>query len=200
MKNSNGARIVIGLAVGLLTSALSAARAQADNEGMHRMGPGAAERVRSETFVVSGIDRAKRTVTLTNSDGERNTMNVPTDVKAYDTLKVGDHVDIDYYESVAVSLAPPGAKAGMTERMSGSRMGEGGGPAKASRERTIAAEVVSVDVPNNKVTFKGPKGDRRTVSVDDPALQKKLPNLKPGQVVQFTYTEQMAVSIRPTAK
>ena len=40
----------------------------------------------------------------------------------------------------------------------------------------------------------------RTVTVSDPALQKKLPNLKPGQVVQFTYSEQMAASIRPAAK
>ncbi|HMF41806.1 MAG TPA: hypothetical protein VKQ32_14110 [Polyangia bacterium] len=201
MKNSsNGTKMVIGLAVGLLTGALSAARAQADEGMTHRMGPGAAERVNTETVVVSGIDRAKRTVTLTNADGERSTMDVPTDVKAFDTLKVGDHVDIDYYESMAVSLAPPGAKAGMTQKTSGQRMGEGGGPARASRETTISAEVISVDVPNNKVTFKGPKGNRRTVSVDDPALQKKLPNLKPGQVVQFTYTEQVAASIRPTAK
>ena len=29
-------------------------------------------------------------------------------------------------------------------------------------------------------------------------MQKKLPGLKPGQVVQFTYTEAVAASIRPT--
>ena len=28
-------------------------------------------------------------------------------------------------------------------------------------------------------------------------MQKKLPSLKPGQVVQFTYTEAIAASIRP---
>ena len=32
----------------------------------------------------------------------------------------------------------------------------------------------------------------KTVNVDDPAMQKKLPSLKPGQVVQFTYTEAVA--------
>ena len=31
----------------------------------------------------------------------------------------------------------------------------------------------------------------------NPKLQQKLPDLKPGQVVQFTYTEAMAASIRP---
>ena len=88
----------------------------------------------------------------------------------------------------------------MSERTSGTRMPEGGGTAMGSRETTMSAEVVSVDVPNSKVTFKGPKGNRRTVTVQDPAMQKKLPSLKPGQVVQFTYTEAIAASIRPSAK
>jgi hypothetical protein len=202
MKNwSNGTK-VMGLAAGLLTGALWMAHAQADEGSMtQRTGPGSAERINSETVVVSGIDRANRTVTLTNSDGERSTMSVPSDVKAFDTLKVGDHVDIDYHESIAVSLAPAGSKPSMTERSSGSRMGEGpGGSASGTRERTVSAQVISVDVPNNKVTFKGPKGNRQTITVSDPALQQKLPNLKPGQVVQFTYKEAMAVSIRPSAK
>jgi hypothetical protein len=51
----------------------------------------------------------------------------------------------------------------------------------------------------NKVTFKGPRGVR-TVEVQDPSLQAKLPSLKPGQVVQLTYTEAMAASIQPAGK
>jgi hypothetical protein len=202
MKNwSNGTK-VMGLAAGLLTGSLWMTHARADEGSMvQRTGPGSAERINSETVVVSGIDRAKRTVTLTNADGERNTMSVPSDVKAFDTLKVGDHVDIDYHESMAVSLAPPGSKPSMTEKSSGTRMGEGpGGSAMGTREQTVSAQVISVDVPNNKVTFKGPKGNRKTITVSDPTLQQKLPNLKPGQVVQFTYTEAVAVSIRPSAK
>ena len=135
-------------------------------------------------------------MTLTNAEGERNTMNVPPDVKAFETLKVGDRVDVDYRESLAVSLAPAGTKPGMVEKSVGSPMGAGS-PGEAFRETQITAEVVSVDVANNKVTLKGPKGNRKTITVADPALQKKLPNLKPGQVVQFTYTEAIAAGIRP---
>jgi len=188
---SNGSKIMVGVAVGVLTGALSIARAHADEGITQRTSPTTAERMTSETFVVSGIDRSKRNVTLTNAEGERNTMNVPSDVKAYDTLKVGDRVDVDYRESMGVSLAPAGSKPSMSH-MSGS-----GGPGTAMRGTTVSAEVVSVDVPNNKVTFLGPKGNRKTVTVSDPAIQKKLPNLKPGQVVQFTYTEAIAASIRP---
>jgi cold shock CspA family protein len=40
----------------------------------------------------------------------------------------------------------------------------------------------------------------RTVYVADAALQQKLASMKPGQVVQFDYTEAQAASIRPSAK
>ena len=101
------------------------------------------------------------------------------------------------FVNVTVRLAR--SMPSMTEKSSGTRMGEGpGGSAMGTREQTVSAQVISVDVPNNKVTFKGPKGNRKTITVSDPTLQ--LPNLKPGQVVQFTYTEAVAVSIRPSAK
>jgi hypothetical protein len=200
MTNGNGntkIRIALGIAAGLLTCTLSLARARAD-EGSTAQRPGhSMERTTHETMVVTGIDRSTRNVMLQNADGEKRTVQVPSDVKAYDTLKVGDRVDIDYYEAMAVSLAPPGSKPGMTERTGSSRMSEGG--RVAGRQTTVTAQVLNVDVPNNKVTFKGPQGNARTISVDDPALQKKLPNLKPGHMVQFVYTEAVAASIRPAA-
>lgn len=188
--------MVIGLAVGLLTGALSVTRAQADQGMVQKTSPTSASRMTSETFVVSGIDRGKRTVTLTNAEGERNTMNVPPENKAYETLKVGDRVDVDYRESIGVAMAPAGAKPSMVEKSVGSPMGASS-PAGAARETQITAEVVSVDLASNKVTLKGPKGNHKTITVADPELQKKLPNLKPGQMVQFTYTEAIAAAIRP---
>lgn len=195
-KQSYGTKMVLGLAVGVLTSALSFSYARADQTMTQRTSPTTAERMTSQTFVVSGIDRSKRSVTLTNAEGERNTMSVPPEIKSFDTLKVGDRVDVDYKESIAVSLAPTGAKPSVTEKTMGSRM-SGGGAGAMGREVQVVAQVVSVDPDNNKVTFKGPKGNTKTVSVEDPTMQQKLPSLKPGQNVQFTYTEAVAASIRP---
>jgi hypothetical protein len=59
--------------------------------------------------------------------------------------------------------------------------------------------VVNVDAEANEVTFKGPRGMNRTVKVQDPDLQKKLPDLKAGDEVQLTYTEAAAAAIRPAA-
>jgi hypothetical protein len=198
MKNRiNATRMIIGIAAGLLTGALSLPRAQADQTSP-RVGP-SAERTTHETVVVTGIDRGTRGVMLQNAAGDKRTVIVPPDVKAFDTLKVGDRVDIDYREAMAISILPPGSKPSMSERTSGTRMGEGAGAGGMSREMTVSAEIVSIDTAANKVTFKGPKGHMKTVSVADPAMQKKLASLKPGQVVQFTYSEAVAAAIRPAA-
>ena len=155
---------------------------------------GSAAELMHATAIVTGIDRSARTVTLKKEDGETVTVDVPQDVKAYDRLKVGDRVDIDYYESLAVSLLPPGAKPSMSERTTRST---NMGGANTGKQVTVSAQVVSVDPAANKVTFKGPRGKLKTIDVQDPQMQQKLPSLKPGQMVQFVYTEALATSIRP---
>jgi len=159
--------------------------------------PSAARRMR-ETVVVSAIDRTARTVTMMNAEGESRTVGVPPDMKSFDTLKVGDHVDVDYYESIGLALMPSGSKTSMSETTTGGRAAEPG-VAAVGRQITATVEVVGVDEVMNRVTFKGPKGNVRTVTVYDPAMQKKLTALQPGQMVQISYREAIAASIKPTA-
>jgi hypothetical protein len=156
-----------------------------------------ASRTTHESVVVTSIDRTTRSATLQNPEGETKTVEFPAEVKAYDTLKVGDHIDIDYYESIAMSLLPAGTKPSMSQSQSMNRVAHGQG--MATRETTMSATIVSIDLKKNEVTLRGPKGNTRTVAVQDPDIQSKLPQLKPGQVVQVTYTEAMAASIRPSS-
>ncbi len=116
-------------------------------------------------------------------------------MKAFDKLKKGDKIDVDYTESIAVAMLPSGTKLSASEKTAAAKTGKGMGG--AGRQVTVSAQVVSVDTANNTVTLKGPKGNVETVDVTDPDNQAKLPNLKPGQVMQFTYTEAMAVSVTP---
>jgi hypothetical protein len=178
---------LVGIGVGLLALALVGASPALAGPSTTRM--------TSESVNVIGVDRTARTLTLQNVDGDVRTVDVPAEVKAFDTVKVGDHVDISYSESVALSLAPAGSKPSTSTSTSGMKTSTTG--AARSRQMTASAEVVSIDRVNNKVTFKGPRGNTETVAVSDPALQRKLVDLKPGQVVQITYTESVAASIRP---
>jgi hypothetical protein len=182
----------IALAGGLLTLAVWSNLSQAQST----MPPATARRMH-ETVVVSALDRTIRTVTLVNAEGDSRIVGVPPDMKAFDTIKVGDHVDVDYYESIGIALMPAGSKASMTETTTGGRTAEPGGAA-VGRQITATVEVVGVDEVMNRVTFKGPKGTMRTVTVYDPAMQKKLTSLQPGQMVQITYREAIAALLKPT--
>jgi hypothetical protein len=146
---------------------------------------------------VSGIDHPARSVELKSDDGALNWVHVPESVKSFDKLKLGDRVDVDYYQSLAISFDPAGTKPSASEKVVRS-VDHGAGI--EGKEVKMSAAVVSVDPQANLVTFKGPKGKLRTVHVKDPALQAKLPSLMPGKVVQFDYTEAVAADIRPAAK
>jgi hypothetical protein len=187
-KSGRTLAIISSIGLGLMALATS---------GTATAAPTTEARMMHESVVVTAIDRTARKATLQNSDGETRTVDVPTEVKSFDTLKVGDHVDIDYYESIAMEVLPAGTKPTMSESSAVKRMGHGVGA--GSRQMTVSATVISVDPTNNKVTFKGPRGNVRTVTVENPEVQAKLPSLKVGQVVQITYSEAMAASIRPSA-
>jgi len=144
------------------------------------------------TGVVTAIDKNARKVTVKTSDGENTEIQVPADVKEFDKLKVGDRIDVDYTESIAVGMAPKGTRPNEMERVATA-------PGAAGREVTVTAEIIKVDPAANKVTFKGPGGKRKTVTVEDPGLQAKLPTLKKGQVVMFQYTEAVAAAIQPSS-
>jgi hypothetical protein len=155
-----------------------------------------AARVTRETATVVAIDPRERVVMLQDERGQTNAIDVPPDVKMFDKLKVGDRIDVDYYEGLALSLLPPGTKPTRTERETRSTTGTGA--ANIGNEVNVSAEIISVDPSQDTVTFKGPRGVR-TVRVNDPQLQRTVMSLKPGQVVQLTYRRATAASIRPSA-
>ena len=147
---------------------------------------------------VSAIDKSSRVVTVKTDSGDKRSFEVPDDVKAFDKLKTGDKIDVDYTQSIAVAMLPKGTKLSASDKAAAMKTGTGAGA--AGKQMTISAQVVSVDAANNTVTFKGPKGQVETADVQDPDNRAKLSSLKPGQVMQFTYTEAVAVSVTPAGK
>ena len=195
-------KLTLALSGALFLTAAGVAHAQGDQAqpGQPSMGQGSVGGRTSETIhtaaTVQSIDKKTRTVMLKKEDGEVVPIQVPPDSPNFDKLKVGDKVDVDYHEAVAVALLPPGSgKPSATERVTESRgMGKGG----VSKETTVSAEVVAVDPVANTVTFKGPRGQLKKVNVTDPDMQAKLKQVKVGQMLQITYSEAIAATIRPS--
>ncbi|MFL5303644.1 MAG: hypothetical protein ACJ8F1_00450 [Polyangia bacterium] len=168
-----------------------ASRADSTSEVQTKNG---AARVVRKTAKVTAIDTNDRLLSLQSSDGQTNSVKVPADIKGFDQVKVGDNVDIEYYEGIAVSLLPPGSKPSMSQHQT--RSVSAGTGANVADETTVSAEILAVDLGQNIVSFKSPNGTR-TVQVRDPRLQHLLLSLKPGQVVQVTYRQATAASLRP---
>ena len=148
-----------------------------------------------DSVTVTGIDKSARMLTVKTDAGESRSIQVPADVKAFDKLKKGDKIDIDYTESIALSMLPAGTKPSASEKEAMARTSKEAG--MVGKQVSLSAEILEVDAAGNKVILKGPKGNARVIHVSDPDMQARLPNLKPGQVIQVTYTEAIAHAIQP---
>jgi len=187
--------ILTAVAAGLLLSGTALAAGVEDSETNTATGQTRSQLIHTSA-TVTAIDNTDRSVMVKGSDGTETWVHVPERVAGFDRLKVGDKVNVDYYQSFAITMAPSGSKPSMSATQAGSAdLGAG----IQGREFRLSAKVVSVDPAANTVTFKGPKGRVRTVTVENPTLQSKLSSLKPGQVVQFDYVEAVAADIKPAS-
>ena len=147
------------------------------------------------TLTVTAIDQATRMVTLKAPDGKEITTKVSPQVKNLPQVKVGDVVNVTYTVALAVRLnptnaAPTQAAAAVATAKPGEK------PAVAAGDLvTVNAKVEAIDLKANTVTFKGPKGVFRTVTVQDPTYQEKLKKLKVGDVIEITYAEALVINV-----
>jgi hypothetical protein len=142
------------------------------------------------TGTIQKIEKDQRVVVIKGSEG--NTVDVKAGPNVnLDKLKVGDRVNAAYYEEVAVALH----KAGEPAQKTSQSVTEHGGV--TAQQTTTTAKVVSVDMAKNMVVLKGPQGNMKSLTVKDPDLQAQLSKIKPGDNVDVTYTQAVAVSVEP---
>jgi hypothetical protein len=149
------------------------------------------------TVTITAIDAATRAVTLKGPKGNEMVVTAGPEVKNFAQLKVGDQVNVEYVESLALELKKGGGApvaATVKEGAAGAKPGER--PAGImGRQVTVVADVIDVNAETQMVTLKGPQ---RTIEVKarDPE-QFKL--IKKGDQIQATYTEAMAIAVAPVA-
>lgn len=148
---------------------------------------------------ITRVDRANRMVTLRGPEGGEVDFFAGDQVRNFDRLQVGDRVALDYSSAVALQIQPAGsAEVGATIEQGSARSPAGARPGGAVSETvTVVAEVMGVDVAANTVTVKGPRGNVATLDVVREDLRAGLPRLKVGDLLRVTFTEAVAVDIRP---
>src|SRR5688500_19310809 len=90
-------------------------------------------------------------------------------VSNLDQVRIGDQVDVSYYEALGVAMAPAGtAGANVDQEVAVVRSAAGGRPAGAIGETlTATVEIESVDTAFNTVTFKRADGLARLIAVEE---------------------------------
>jgi hypothetical protein len=149
---------------------------------------------------VESIDLNERMVEL-RADEQSVTVQVPPEVRNLAQLKVGDKVVVQYHEALAAAFQKKGegTAVGVIDATTGtSRAPAGKRPGAAVANKVTTTIVIeSVDNPSHALTFTGPSGMTRTVSVKDPRAQEFISKLKQGDEVQLTYFEALAVTVDP---
>jgi Cu/Ag efflux protein CusF len=177
--------------VGMFTAAVLVAMTGAAMAQTQTLTP----QMRTETGVIEAIEASSRTVSLRKPDGTYVTTVAGPEVKRFAELKIGDKVNVRYYENVVMRLKRPGEpdvdSGGKTVTTPSETVLPGGTKAK---QRTITAAITAIDMERPQITFSGPNGWKYTSMVRDPAALAKV---KVGDKVDIVWTEAMLVSIEP---
>ena len=153
------------------------------------------------TATVEAVDMANRLVTLKGPEGRLVTIKAGEEVKNLPQVKVGDEVNIKYYQGTALNIHKPGEEqpelgSTVTGGMSSAPLGAK--PAgKAEAVVTTTVEIAEVDPYKKTISFRSPDKGYRTVSVKDSHLEHYLKELKAGDVVEVVSTESMAIAVEP---
>ena len=159
---------------------------------------GGAMQLERVTVRVEAVDQKNRIVTLKGSSGNVYSLPVGNEVRNLPQLKVGDLVDIDHYEAVAVDVKKTDALPSVTVTTDTARAKQGEKPAGAVlRKIRIVTDVVGVNKDNQSILIRGPLGHLTQVKVRDPKL---ITDLQAGGQVDLTYYEGIAVAVRAGAK
>jgi Cu/Ag efflux protein CusF len=150
----------------------------------------------SETFTIEQIDHTTRRVTLKDKDGYVEDVICGPEVTRFDALKVGDRVTFRYHESLVTAIQRPGtAKAAGSAAVTRTPGTKPGGTIAQQMTAVVSLEAIDAKVPS--VSIKTEDGRRMSFKVEN---AKNLEGYKPGDKVEVTYTQALAVSVEPATK
>jgi len=157
------------------------------------------ESLQQMTATVVQVSLATRELTLRGSSGKTRTIKVGPEARNLDKVRVGDRVNLSYYESFTAQMRlhdKPNVgfmnAAGEVRAAPGERPG---GATAQSRASTVTID--SVDTQNNTVSFHRADGGASTLPVKSAEGREFIAHLKRGDVVDVMYTEAVAIDVAP---
>jgi len=144
---------------------------------------------------VEAIDHEKRLVTLRGPEGNQVVLEVSEEARNLDQVEVGDTVEVEYYESVALFAQKPDGETDADVTISTARTPIGAKPGAGVAETvTIKATVEAIDYDTRMLVLRGPEGNTLTTRADDRV--KRFNEVKLGDEIVVQYTRAFAISVR----
>ena len=151
----------------------------------------ASDTVTAQVHVLS-VDKTSRLLTVRRDVGDTVTVQVAPEVKNFDQLAVGDVIDVVYTDHLSVRVEPPGAMTTTTgTSLSTANPGEKPGGSYAETTETKAT-ISAIDKTKGTATLTGQDGSTMEIT---PMIPENLDKVKVGDLVVFTHTEEVAVSV-----
>lgn len=146
------------------------------------------------TAKVTAIDYKTRVATLQDAQGNSYQVQAPPEIKRFNDIKVGDTITFTYQESVALAVVKPGAAMPEAQSSPTVTRGTGSKPSGTiSQTQSTTVTIQSIDMNKPEITVKTQDGRVLSMKVQD---KNNLTGLKPGDVVQITYTEAIMMSVQ----
>ena len=148
--------------------------------------------MKTETGTIEAIEASSRTVTLKKADGTFVTTVAAPDIARFAELKLGDTVNVRYYENVVLRVKRPGEPdvVSSSKGTTGSEQVLPGGT--RAKQVTITATITAIDQTMPSITFTGPHGWKYSSKVQD---TEALAKVKVGDKVDIVWTEATLVSV-----
>ena len=148
--------------------------------------------MRTETGVVEAVEASTRTITLKKPDGTFVSTVAGPDITRFSEVKIGDTVNVRYYENVIVRVKKPGEPdvVSSAKGTTGAEQALPGGT--KAKQLTITATITAIDPAVPSITFTGPHGWKYSSKVVD---TEALAKVKVGDKVDIVWTEAMLVSL-----
>jgi len=145
------------------------------------------------TAKIIQINYEERTVVLATADDAMLELEVTESAKNFKNIQLGDMVNAEYLESVALFATEPGSgeKANIAGAVMLAAEGELPGGIVADTVE-ITAVVEAIDYETRTVTLKGPL---RTVTMQVDERATRFENIKQGDEVHFMHTEAVAINV-----
>jgi hypothetical protein len=159
------------------------------------------QQVHEFTATVTEMEPEQRMLSLQDANGASATLYVGPEVKNYEQIKVGDRVVATYHQAIAAAVTRPDQSVTEPQISAETQRSKAGEAPRAEVATSLVATVAieAVDTESNMLTFRRSDGHVRSVLVEDPGARKFIKGLKHGDLVTVTYTEALAISLRPVA-